>query len=242
MKSRYKMRFGFEFECLVSREHPFDIRGYHDGVTDDDYGGFKFEEDGSIEVDRDSYRGCEVITEPYRLTQLPKVLSRFKDLSSHADIRVNETCGLHISFSCDGLNLSRVFPYTVIKDLRQKVLKKYPEMAHGYNRSYAQEVEGYGDYRQNRRAEFNIKNDYIEWRSIHCSFLSGSKGLDLLKEVGQLIKYVNGLIEREVSTYLEAGVIETREYSSSVKRSRNAHRQEIVPELLIVNSKTIQYV
>lgn len=209
---KFNLAFGFELECLMPRSSFLMAlrQPYHCGdfqARFDKY--LKFESDASLTINN-NYAGIEIITRKYQLKDWEKIKTMFEKIKKE-DIKIDETCGLHISFSARRLELQKIFLYSLLKNLREGLFSLVPDkqkteyLGH-YFRHYAAKINGYKDYKTMRDLEFNIRNNYIEWRGVHCCHLSEEK--ELLKKILAFIYAINKMIDKKVNLFLNSNIRE----------------------------------
>lgn len=207
------VKIGFEFECISKYFNDvYDISGYHsyneievEGVN------WRFETDGSL-----SDYGVEIISPTFTINEMDKIkkslITIIKDVKN-ADgyTTIDNSCGFHINFSFQDEDFNNRFMDTLIFKrllyLRDKIFKfvrkNYSEEEFDifndyYFRGYAKEVRGIKDYRREKYQEFNIRSNFIEWRSVHLRYLSKYQDEELIKHMFILIKNIFKWIEETV--------------------------------------------
>lgn len=162
------VKIGFELEINTNQE--IEKNSYHENRPRRVRNFFwRFEKDGSLNEET----GIEIVSPPFTKRQLKKIKEDLLIIMNDGRWWIDDRCGFHINFSYPGV--VDCFLYSRLLFLRKKIIKwisnNYPktkrEFIKAYFRSYAKEIEGYEDYKKSRYLEFNIKEKYIEWRSIN---------------------------------------------------------------------------
>lgn len=210
-----RMKYGIELESIVSYGNPMtEMReGYHNNEW---YNGLRLEEDGSLRSDEGT--GLEIVTEPFAKSHIMQYRDRIIALNNDSEISVNDTCGSHVGFSVDGMNISNIFLWPLLLSLRQGLFdivrtsitdaSLYSESLYRreYNRSYATSMQGYQDYKRGKYYEFNLRERYIEWRGVHVRHLSHLHGDSFIVAYFDFMQQVIGMIDKTVKKYLREGM------------------------------------
>jgi len=199
---------GFELESIVGDSQLFTMRdSYHSSNYRFNHN-YRVENDGSL----NSY-GVEIVSKPHttkkQLEEAKKIL--FSDILQLApDITVDSSCGFHVNFSIKDIPISRLFLFSCLRELREQLFLLVPEQNRdiyksNYVRSYAKQINTYRDYRQGKYYEFNIKDDYIEWRGVHLRHLHNLKGLSFLVATWDFYMAVRKILRKTLTDYLLKG-------------------------------------
>ncbi|MCX7698856.1 MAG: hypothetical protein N2114_05270 [Candidatus Goldbacteria bacterium] len=197
------IKIGFELEINTYNSDMHDKKkGYH-SYEEEKVKNFywRFETDGSL-----YYTGIEIISPAFYEKDLKKIEEDLKKIMIKdypGDWWIDERCGFHINFSDDEVNLSRTFLYKRLLYLRKEVLKwvfkEYSDLKfqQSYFRNYAKKIFSLNDYKKEKYLEFNIKENYIEWRSINLRHLIKIKKAEvLIREIIKLLKFLFKKIEK----------------------------------------------
>ena len=236
------MNIGIELECFT-KSHGALARcePYHEGDFDND--SLKVEEDGSLVVPeglfREGYRAVEIITKPFSVSQKAEVMRSIWDLLG-SSIAVNQTCGLHVNFSNKHIP-NEVTP-TFLRRLRGRIHKEHPQIKKRYSRHYSR-IGGvsYNLYKfmslfNNKYSEFYIKDNRVEWRSIHAQHLSRYRDDKLIDRLERLISDVLDIINTTSNEYFSKRRTTTLSTTLSTNIGRFTKHKRVLEQSIRVDN------
>lgn len=215
------VKIGFELEINTNSDIP--RNNYHSFEYEKIKNfSWRFEKDGSLGME-----GIEIISPAFGKRDLKKIeedLTKIFFDYYPGDWWIDKRCGFHVNFSYE--NCSKLFLFKRLLFLRENIfnfIKKnysnHNKFIESYFREYAKKIYDYSNYKSTKYLEFNIKENYIEWRSINLHHLIGVKKENLIPEIIKLLKFLFRIIEK----------------SKEIKKEENEFKSYICIENDIIN-------